>query len=88
MYHRLKVQRLEDRGEKVMQTLPAALEAARELCQDLCEFLSRKYPQVYTIRRSTKDTLGWYGGGSITMVEMPSLNVSYDLTSEDPLKVC
>lgn len=87
LYHRLKVQRLADRGEKIVQTLPPAKDAAYELCQDLGEFLSRRYPQVYKIERSTKDTLGWFGKGSITRIEMPALGASYDLVKEDPLTV-
>lgn len=79
--------RLADRGEKVVQTLPKAKAAAHELCQDLGEFLSRRYPQVYTIQRSTTDTLGWYGLGSITRIDMPPLGASFDLTKEDPLTV-
>ncbi|ETS86552.1 hypothetical protein PFICI_00380 [Pestalotiopsis fici W106-1] len=87
MYHRIKVQRLADRGNKIVQTMPQAREAAWELCQDLCEFLARRYPQVYNIRRSEKDYLGWYGLGSVVSVGMPSLGAFYDLTKEDPLTV-
>lgn len=87
MYHQMKVERLADRGEKAVQTLPEAREAAWELCQDLCEFLSRVYPQVYRIRRSGRDNKGWYGSGSIVSVEMPSLGASYDLMKDDSLTV-
>ncbi|KAF3009092.1 hypothetical protein E8E14_009002 [Neopestalotiopsis sp. 37M] len=87
MYHRVKVQRLADRGDKIVQTMPQAHEAAWELCQDMCEFLYRRYPQVYKIRRSEKDDVGWYGLGSVASIEMPSLGASYDLTREDPLTV-
>ncbi|KAI9725900.1 MAG: hypothetical protein M1834_009463 [Cirrosporium novae-zelandiae] len=86
-YHRAKVARLADRGDKVVSTLPHAREAVRELCQDLSEFLSRRYPQVYNLTRSTTDQDGWYGEGSITKIEIPSLGASYDLTKEDPLTV-
>ncbi|KUI70469.1 hypothetical protein VM1G_05853 [Cytospora mali] len=87
LYHRIKVQRLADRGDKIVQTLPPAKAAAHELCQDLGEFLSRRYPQVYTIERSENDTLGWYRMGAILKIEMPALDASYDLTKEDPLTV-
>jgi hypothetical protein len=87
MYHRVKVQRLADRGDKIVQTMPQAHEAAWELCQDMCEFLYRRYPQVYKIQRSKKDNIGWYGLGSVASIEMPSLGASYDLTREDPLTV-
>ncbi|KAH8892822.1 hypothetical protein GQ53DRAFT_861002, partial [Thozetella sp. PMI_491] len=86
-YHRAKVKRLAARGNKVVRTLPPAQAAAHELCQDLCEFLSRRYPQIYKIRRSSTGSQGWYGEGSITNIEMPALNASYDLTKEDPLTV-
>ncbi|KAH7140270.1 hypothetical protein B0J13DRAFT_637738 [Dactylonectria estremocensis] len=87
LYHQTKVDRLADRGNKIVKTLPLARAAAHELCQDLGEFLSRRYPQVYSIERSNKDTLGWYGMGSITKIQMPALGASYDLTREDPLTV-
>lgn len=87
MYHRVKVQRLADRGDKIVQTMPQAHEAAWELCQDMCEFLSSRYPQVYKIQRSEKDNIGWYGLGSVVSIEIPSLGASYDLTREDPLTV-
>ncbi|CAM1504159.1 Fc.00g017500.m01.CDS01 [Cosmosporella sp. VM-42] len=86
-YHAAKVQRIAERGDKSVQTLPRARAAAYELCQDLCEFLSRRYPQVYRIERSQKDTQGWYGKGSVTRIEMLALGVSHDLTKEDPLTV-
>jgi hypothetical protein len=85
-YHRIKTQRLADRGNKVVQTLPSAQDAAYELCQDLCEFLSRRYPQVCKIQRPAKDNLGWYGEGSVTKIEMPAHDTSYDLLTEDLLK--
>ncbi|CAH0057596.1 unnamed protein product [Clonostachys solani] len=86
-YHHAKVARLADRGDKVVRTLPQAREAAIELCQDLGEFLSMRYPGVYVIERSEKDTSGWHGKGSITKIAMPALGASYDLTKDDPLTV-
>lgn len=79
--------RLAERGDKIVQTLPTAKAAAHELCQDLGEFLSRRYPQVYSTERSKHNTLGWNGEGSIIKIEMPALGASYDLTKEDPLTV-
>lgn len=81
------MQRLSERGEKIVKTLPPARAAAHELCQDLGEFLSRRYPQIYTVQRSKKDDGGWFGLGSIMRIDMPALEVSYDLTKEDPLTV-
>ncbi|KAH8666242.1 hypothetical protein BGZ61DRAFT_559222 [Ilyonectria robusta] len=87
LYHHTKVKRLAERGDKIVKTLPPAKAAAHELCQDLGEFLSRRYPQVYSIERSQKNTLGWKGQGSIIKIDMPALGASYDLTKEDPLTV-
>jgi hypothetical protein len=78
---------LAERGDKIVKTLSQANEAAHELCQDLGEFLSRRYPQVYTIERSQTDSLGWYGNGSITKISMPQLGASYDLAMHDPMTV-
>lgn len=79
--------RLAERGDKIVQTLPTAKAAAHELCQDLGEFLSRRYPQVYSTERSKHNTLGWNGEGSIIKIKIPALGASYDLTKEDPLTV-
>lgn len=87
MYHQKKIERLAIRGAKANECLPHAREAAAELCQDLCEFLSRRYPQVYIIARSTTDRDGWYGLGSITKIAIPALKAYYDLATEDPLTI-
>jgi hypothetical protein len=86
-YHQLKIQRLAERGNRIVQTLSQARTAACELCQDLAEFLSRRYPQVYTIERSRDNALGWYGLGAITRISMSTQGASYDLIKEDPLTV-
>ena len=83
----MKKARIADRGDKSVRTLPVAQAAARELCQDLSEFLSRRYPHIYTTQRSKTDRDGWYEAGSITKIEIPALAASYDLTKEDPLTV-
>lgn len=70
-----------------MKTLPVARQAAYELCQDLCEFVSRRYPTVYTVERSQRDVLGWYGDGSITKITMSDPSATYDLQIEDSLFV-
>lgn len=81
------MQRLADRGDKIVQTLPSARAAAHELCQDLGEFLSRRYPHIYKVERSQKNTLGWDAMGSIVKIGMPALGASYDLAKEDALTV-
>ncbi|RFU28100.1 hypothetical protein B7463_g8239, partial [Scytalidium lignicola] len=86
-YHRAKIARLAERGDRIVKTLPSAQEAAKELCQDLSEFLSRRYPQLYKITRSKTDHNGWYNEGSIVRITIPAVEADYDLTREDPLTV-
>ncbi|KAF4919134.1 hypothetical protein CGCVW01_v008192 [Colletotrichum viniferum] len=86
-YFQMKVRRLADRGDKIVQTMPVARDAAWELCQDLAEFLSRRYPSVYRITRAEDNTQGWYGLGFIAKIEMPATRAAYDLSKHDPLTV-
>ncbi|KAF3798175.1 hypothetical protein GCG54_00010521 [Colletotrichum gloeosporioides] len=86
-YFQIKVRRLADRGDKIIQTMPVARDAAWELCQDLAEFLSRRYPSVYRVARSEDNTQGWYRLGSINKIEMPAMGAAYDLNKHDSLTV-
>lgn len=62
---------------------------AREAVHELAEYLSRRYPQVYAVRRASPKSgdYGWYGEGQITSVKIEPLGVTYDLERDDPMMV-
>jgi hypothetical protein len=60
-----------------------------ELVHELSEFLSRKYPKTYQVRRKkpcARD-LGWYGEGEIYSIDIIPLKVTYNLDVDDPMMV-
>ena len=63
---------------------------AEELVQELAEFLVRRYPALYKVTRHEKGKHrrnGWGGAGQVKTITIVPLKVTYDLESEDPLKV-
>ncbi|KAI0027292.1 hypothetical protein K488DRAFT_62012, partial [Vararia minispora EC-137] len=91
-YHRIRSERLAERGSKLIQVLPdraivrGAGPAAGELVQELCEFLSRRYPGVFEVVRDASSQ-GWYGEGKVTNVKIVPTNECFDLRTEDPMRV-
>jgi hypothetical protein len=64
--------------------------AALELVYELCEFLSRKYPSLYSVTRASGangGANGWYGEGEIREVEILPTGEKFNLEKEDPLRV-
>lgn len=49
--------------------------------------LYRRYPNVYTVERDVKGSGGWYGEGRIIRITVLPVNATYDLKTEDPMKV-
>ncbi|KAG8934889.1 hypothetical protein FRC02_009011 [Tulasnella sp. 418] len=94
-YHALKAVRIQKRGDRCVQTLPArdgvpgGHDPAKEVAFELAEYLCRRYPDVYQVQRRTPapGDYGWYGDGEIQTISINHLNVSYDLQEEDPMKV-
>lgn len=101
-FHRIRANRIATRGHKLIRVLPdrpgvvkGGAEAARELVYELAEFLSRRYPAVYSVTRHVPSSTpvmvsfedGWKGEGRIRDVTIVPLGVKYDLDVEDPLKV-
>ncbi|KAA1466040.1 hypothetical protein DENSPDRAFT_876198 [Dentipellis sp. KUC8613] len=89
--------RIQALGDKLVQVLPndrpdlvaGGAEAAAELVQELAEFLSRRYPQVYTVERADaeKGAVGWDGLGRIKRITVVPVGDTYDLEKEDPMTV-
>lgn len=59
---------------------------AKEVVHELAEYLSRRYPQVYSVERR-HDSAGWYGQGEIKSIMVIPVNATYNLEFEDPVKV-
>jgi hypothetical protein len=64
------------------------LAAAREFVYELSEFLSRRYPETYTVTRRAPQAgdFGWYGDGQIKRILIRPFDVTYDLDEDDPTK--
>lgn len=62
---------------------------AKELCFELAEYLSRRYPDTYRVKRYAPqpDDFGWYGEGQIKEITIIPVGATYDLDTEDPMKV-
>lgn len=63
---------------------------AEELAHELAEFLSRRYPKVYSVTRhapGSEKGNGWYGDGRIKEVTILPLGVTYNLDEDEPMKV-
>lgn len=65
------------------------LSSARELVYELSEYLSRRYPDTYSVTRHDPEVgdFGWYGEGQVKEVTILPLSVTYSLDEEDPMKV-
>ena len=61
---------------------------AKELMYELAEYLSRRYPDVYSVNRypaSEKEAEnGWYGEGRIKNITVIPCKATYDLDKENP----
>jgi len=94
-YHAIRSDRISSKGEKVVRTLPSrdgvpgGHEAAQELVYELSEYLSRRYPDTYSVVRHKPlaGDFGWYGEGQVKEITIVPLGVTYDLENEDPMKV-
>ncbi|KAI0052577.1 hypothetical protein FA95DRAFT_1579903 [Auriscalpium vulgare] len=99
-FYRLRAQRIAQRGSRLVQVVPdrpglvrGGAEAAKELVYELAEFLSRRFPTVFSVRRPPiagrasggVHESGWYGEGAIQDITILPLNVTYNLEEEDPM---
>lgn len=70
----------------IVYAMLIAVCAAKEAVLELAEYLSRRYPQVYSVERR-HDNTGWYGQGQIKSITVMPVDATYDLDHEDPMKV-
>ena len=96
-YYQIRDYRIKTRGNHLVKTLGAQAgvvgsghAAARELAYELAEYLSRRYPAVFTTTRH-KPTgsleRGWDGLGLIHTITIVPANRTLDLDVEDPMVV-
>ncbi|KAH8118502.1 hypothetical protein DFH11DRAFT_1567653 [Phellopilus nigrolimitatus] len=93
--HSIRMSRFLDRGSKVLNTLPprpgipGGHFAAKELVYELAEFLSRRYPDTYSVKRHPPRSgdFGWLSDGQIKHITIIPVGVTHDLDEEDPMKV-
>ncbi|KAF9030722.1 hypothetical protein BDZ89DRAFT_1101300 [Hymenopellis radicata] len=93
-FHRIRVHRVNLRGPKLVMALPPSdivkvdgRAAAAELVEELAEFLSRRYPKIYSVERHAPGSGGLYNEGRIRTITMIPVNATYDLEEEDPMTV-
>ena len=64
---------------------------AKEFMYELAEYVSRRYPDVYSVTRhpvsDREDENGWYGEGRISTITLIPFEETYDLDVDEPLKV-
>ncbi|KAI4710377.1 hypothetical protein J4E89_004832 [Alternaria sp. Ai002NY15] len=86
-FHRLKAERIEERGAKCIKTAPEAVPAAVELLEELSSYLPQRYPTVFqTIPPSegTKNGFRNLATGEIFDVERLERNG----VKEDAMEMC
>ena len=58
---------------------------------ELAEYLSRRYPDVYSVNRypvsDNEDENGWYGEGRIRDITIIPCQVTYNLDKDEPMVV-
>ncbi|KAK9454283.1 hypothetical protein V1511DRAFT_422055 [Dipodascopsis uninucleata] len=68
-FHNRKVERLQERGDKLVKTAPEAFNAAVELLEELCNWLPERYPTLY--RRTDVGIDNLITGESFNIKERP-----------------
>ncbi|KII95957.1 hypothetical protein PLICRDRAFT_234134 [Plicaturopsis crispa FD-325 SS-3] len=98
-YHRIKAHRIATRGENVVRVMPenpglvrSGHEASVELVYELAEYLSRRYPETYQVKRyeageKAPDVEGWYGAPAIKSVTIEPMGVTYDIREDNAMEV-
>lgn len=65
-----------------------ALIPRQELCLEMAEYLSARYPMIYSVQRRPTKQGSWFDEpNEICSVEMKPFGVKFDLDKEDPMVV-
>ncbi|KAJ3518428.1 hypothetical protein NM688_g9440 [Phlebia brevispora] len=95
-YFKIREQRINTRRDRLVRTLPTTPgvvegghAGATELVEELAEYLSARFPTIYTVVRHDpeKNTSGWYGKPSIKEITIVPLQKTYVLAQEDPMVI-
>ena len=75
--------------ETIIILLISSLYTARELVHELSEYLSARYPTVYSVTRHLHRSLdyGWQGKGQISNITIIPLGKTYNLDEEDSMSI-
>ena len=68
--------------------VPSGRSAAREVVHELAEYLTRRYPHLYSVTRHDPSAMaegGWYGEGQIQTITLKAVGKTLDLDREDPM---
>lgn len=64
------------------------LMSREELCLEMGEYLSARYPMVYSVERRTGKAGSWFNEpNEIRLIKIKPLGVEFDLDKEDPMMV-
>lgn len=73
----------------VIITSCALARAAKELLFEIAEYVSRRFPTVYTVTRhdpaKVESVYGWYGQGQIKDITVVPVGETYNLDECDPM---
>ncbi|KAI0829315.1 hypothetical protein BC628DRAFT_1315419 [Trametes gibbosa] len=97
-FHKVCDYRIRTRADRLVSVhpaqpgvVPSGDAAAEELLYELAEYLSRRHPDVYRVTRKPvsriSDDNGWYGEGKIKHITIIPFSETYDLETDEPLKV-
>lgn len=76
-FHKDKLARIEERGPRLSQTAPEAMEGAYELLEEFCDYLPKRYPSLF--RKTDVGMENLVTGESFNIVERPLV--------EDPMQM-
>lgn len=76
-YHKRKLERIEERGEKCCRTAPEAFDGAVELLEEFCDYLPQRYPSMFRKTDVGMDNI--VTGEKFNIVERPLV--------EDPMQM-
>jgi len=93
-FYKIRDYRIRTRGDKLVRWSRSPTRnrrlwsaAARELVYELAEYLSRRYPLVFSVTRHhyrKNMKRGWYGEGLVHTITILPFKRTFDLDTEDP----
>jgi hypothetical protein len=78
-FHKLKCERLADRGDKCVKSDSRGREAGWELFEELCSYLPERYPTLFAAMS---------GGGCRNVVTGEEFNLDVEGSDAEPMELC